>query len=495
MTVITPCFPGFSVHRQDLSLSDDESGEGRHYIAPLPGDIRMMSQYPDLIPQHILPQIELQDSDVQYVDPRAEQEHVQAFTISHQQEAIERLNSHQQQVPPDVSFGTESGTRPTDYDDHFVSSPRQLEQNQQDMFYYNEPEPIVSPDIPYNHVTSKSLPTSPPHDQPDVTVSTMARNDQHIELRSEPGHIVIRKPLEDTAEGSTFIPVKTRVVPPPRQFAYSAPPTAEPDNAMSPSDMKDMTYQQQHFDVHHHDETAIDTPSDEFPPPPECITDEAEAHMVTDGYLADRSGSTSPANTLETKDHFQARLKVAASQPVTITEEEDIAMVISPTCSLSKTPELDNAMATSSVDSDYALQDYQEYSKSQKDECALYTMHDTSNSAQNLSETTMESDLVFQMDDVKSKNSSLSKSIESLQNLSMSSEDPENTLQEGLDLVIRESEGLSKDGDQREYVIEDTQSQVMSCVQPVLLKFFYYSSTFAIRVKMKVKPVSWEHPL
>ena len=71
----------------------------------------------------------------------------------------------------------------------------------------------------------------------------------------------------------------------------------------------------------------------------------------------------------------------------------------------------------------------------------------------------MDSELVFEMDDVKS--SSLSKSIESLQNLSMSSEDPEATLQDR-DLMIHEMDR----GEDSHYSIEHTDSQV-SVVHPL----------------------------
>ena len=191
-------------------------------------------------------------------------------------ELTEQLSPPGEQLPPYC-------------DSHILSSP--------DHTYtaFNEPQPMVSP------LTTDPHPGS---NHPEAAASPpQGKKSGDLGLQSESGEIVVRRPVEDSVEGSLYIPVKTRVVPPPRQFAYDAPPIVEsekqidgqlPGSVVGGEGQTDRHFaydnpplvgaERQLFSEFAYDasqvvadssigsgavlHTDIDTPSDELPPPP-----------------------------------------------------------------------------------------------------------------------------------------------------------------------------------------------------------------------------------
>lgn len=370
----------------------------------------MMSQYPDL-----LTQIDLQEADVQYVDPR-------------EPEAAEySVNT------PDLYADTEykSNSAPHDYTDVRNDIVENFDKPASSVLMFNDPQEQNVPDI-------------------------MQPNGESFGLKSEPGRIVIRKPLDDSAEGGTFVSEKTRVVPPPRQFAYTAATNTGEGST----------------EIHHHgnstqfsgsayaneaEETAIDTPSsDDFPPPPtmSVIPDEHHEENIPyvaigadAGYSADRSNSISPTHILvdheETEDftesHYHEDKLVTPSEPVSIegvTDRRHSLMTTSPVSSV-KTSESDITMLTSSVESDNILLDSANSSGMVID----VKEQELSPRETKLSPDDTENGFLFQMDDIKSK---LSNSLEVI--------------------AIQENDKTQDDRyhleEEKEFVIEDTSCQL-----------------------------------
>ena len=228
--------------------------------------------------------------------------------------------------------------------------------------------------------------TTDPHpgsNHPEAAASPpQGKRSGDLGLQSESGEIVVRRPVEDSVEGSLYIPVKTRVVPPPRQFAYDAPPIVEsekqidgqlPGSVVGGEGQTDRHFaydnpplvgaERQLFSEFAYDasqvvadssigsgavlHTDIDTPSDELPPPPP----QEDFLSPNNHYQATNTpNSLNATNFVDSTHSFHP--DSVATEPLAIEEKEDVSMVISPTCSVSKTPESDSAMVTSSVESE-----------------------------------------------------------------------------------------------------------------------------------------------